>query len=448
MIAARNFAGLREVFADFSPADAADCIADLPEDEQAVVFRLLPHAQATEVFEYLEAEQQHRVLRGLGNEAAAHILNDMSPDDRTALLEDLPGAAISQMLTLLSPEERKVAQQLLNYPDGSVGRLMTPDLIRVRDDWTVAHVLDHVREFGSNSETLNVIYVVDQQGRLIDDVRIREFLLAPVTKKVAEIRDHTFVALRATDSEKTALELFKRYDRAILPVIDMEEQLLGIVTVDDMLDVQEEQTTEDIQRLGGMEALDEPYVTTGLFKMVRKRATWLVILFLGELLTASAMGHYEGEIEKAAMLAIFLPLIISSGGNAGSQATTLIIRAMSLGEIKIRDWLPVLWKESASGALLGLVLGPIGAIRIILWQNLHLYNYGPHYILIAFTVLIAVVGVVLWGTISGAMLPFILRRCGLDPAAASAPFVATIVDVTGLIIYFNAAVLLLRGTVL
>jgi magnesium transporter len=448
LIEARNFAGLREVFAEFSPADAADCITDLAEDEQAVVFRLLPHGQATEVFAYLEAEQQHRVLRAMGNEAAASILNDMSPDDRTALLEDLPGAAISQMLTLLSPQERQVAQQLLHYPEGTVGRLMTPDLIRVRDEWTVAQVLDHIRQFGSDSETLNVIYVVDERGRLIDDVRIREFLLAPLETKVSAIRDHTFVALRATDSEKAALELFKRYDRSTLPVIDMEEQLLGIVTVDDMLDVQEEQTTEDMQRLGGMEALDEPYPTTTLVNMVRKRATWLVVLFLGELLTASAMGHYEGAIEKAAMLAIFLPLIISSGGNAGSQATTLIIRAMSLSEIRLRDWWPVLRKEFASGFLLGLVLAIIGFIRVTTWQHLHLYDYGPHYLLVAGTVSITLVGVVMWGTISGAMLPFILRRCGLDPATSSAPFVATIVDVTGLMIYFNAAVWLLKGTVL
>jgi magnesium transporter len=448
MIDARNFAGLREVFADFSPADAADCIADLPEDEQAVVFRLLPHAQATEAFEYLEPEQQQRVLRAMGTEAAARILNDMSADDRTALLEDLPGAAVSQMLTLLSPQERQIAQTLLNYPEGSVGRLMTPDLIRVRDEWTVAQVLDHIRQFGRHSETLNVIYVVDQRGRLIDDVRIGEFLLAPLETPVSSIRDHTFVALRATDEEKTALDLFKRYDRSTLPVIDMEEKLLGIVTVDDMLDVQEEQTTEDIQRLGGMEALDEPYNVTTLSRMVRKRAMWLVVLFMGELLTASAMGHYEGAIEKAAMLAIFIPLIISSGGNAGSQATTLIIRAMSLGEVRLRDWWMVMRKECASGLLLGLVLGPIGVLRIVLWQNLGLYNYGPHYVLVALTVGIALLGVVVWGTISGAMLPFVLRRCGLDPAVASAPFVATIVDVTGLIIYFNAAVILLKGAVL
>jgi magnesium transporter len=231
-------------------------------------------------------------------------------------------------------------------------------------------------------------------------------------------------------------------------VIDMEEKLLGIVTVDDMLDVQEEQTTEDIQRLGGMEALDEPYNVTTLSRMVRKRAMWLVVLFMGELLTASAMGHYEGAIEKAAMLAIFIPLIISSGGNAGSQATTLIIRAMSLGEVRLRDWWMVMRKECASGLLLGLVLGPIGVLRIVLWQNLGLYNYGPHYVLVALTVGIALLGVVVWGTISGAMLPFVLRRCGLDPAVASAPFVATIVDVTGLIIYFNAAVILLKGAVL
>jgi magnesium transporter len=448
MIDARNFAGLREVFADFSPADAADCITDLPEDEQAVVFRLLPHAQATDVFEYLETEQQHSVLRAMGNEAAASILNDMSPDDRTALLEDLPGAAISQMLTLLSPQERQVAQQLLNYAEGSVGRLMTPDLIRVRDDWTVQQVLDHIRQFGQDSETLNVIYVVDDHGRLIDDVRIREFLLAPVYKKVSDIRDHTFVALRATDSEETALDLFKRYDRAILPVIDAEEKLLGIVTVDDMLDVQEEQTTEDIQKIGGMEALDEPYTTTTLMAMVKKRASWLIMLFLGEMLTASAMGHYESAIEKAALLAIFLPLIISSGGNAGSQATTLIIRAMSLSEVRLADWWPVLRKECASGILLGITLAIIGFFRILLWQGLHFYDYGPHYLLIAFTVAMALVGVVLWGTLAGAMLPFVLRRCGLDPATASAPFVATIVDVTGLVIYFNAAVLILHGTVL
>lgn len=448
LIDARNFTALRQVFEEFPSADVAETIADLPEDEQAVLFRLLPHQQATEVLEYLEPEQQQRVLRAMGQEAAAKILNDMSPDDRTALLEDLPGAAVSQMLTLLSPEERQIAQQLLNYPEGSVGRLMTPDLIRVRDEWTVQHVLDHVREWGKDSETLNVIYVVDERGRLIDDVRIRNFLLAPVNARVSEIRDHSFVALRATDDESDALEQFKHYDRTTLPVIDAEDQLLGIVTVDDMLDVQEEQATEEIQKLGGMEALDEPYATIPLVRMIRKRAPWLIILFFSEMLTATAMGRYQDEIGRAVVLAVFLPLIMSSGGNSGSQATTLIIRALALGEVRLRDWFRIMRRELTTGLLLGVMLGLLGCLRIYLWQGLHFMEYGPHYLLIGLAVGLALIGVVMWGSVCGAMLPFLLKRCGLDPATSSAPFVATLVDVTGLIIYFNTALLILKGTVL
>src|SRR3954471_3220605 len=381
LIDARDFAGLRGVFQEFPPADAADCITDLPEDEQAVIFRLLPHQQATDVLEYLEPEQQQSVLKAMGQEAAARVLNEMSPDDRTALLEELPGAAVSQMLTLLSPEERQMAQQLLNYPEGSVGRLMTPDLIRVRDEWTVQHVLDHVREWGSDSETLNAIYVVDDRGRLIDDVRIRNFLLAPLDARVSEIRDHSFVALRATDDESNALEKFKHYDRSTLPVIDAEDQLLGIVTVDDMLDVQEEQATEEMQKLGGMEALEEPYATVPLFKMLGKRAPWLVILFFSEMLTATAMQRYEDEISRAVVLAIFLPLIMSSGGNSGSQATTLIIRALALGEVRLRDWFRIMRRELITGLMLGLMLGALGCVLIYLWQGLKFMDYGPHYLL-------------------------------------------------------------------
>ena len=451
LIEARNFTALREIFVEFAASDAAECLADLPPDEQAVIFRLLPHAEASEVFGYLEAEQQQQVLKAMGTAASARILNDMSADDRTAMLEELPGMAVAQMLTLLSPEERAIAQQLLNYPEGSVGRLMTPDLLRVRDEWSIQQVLDHIREFGHDSETLNVLYVVDERGRLIDDVRIREFLLAPPTAHVSDIRDHEFVALKATDPEKDALALFRRYDRSILPVVDTENNLLGIVTVDDMLDVQEEQTTEEIQKLGGMEALDEPYNTISLWRMIRKRASWLIILFLGEMLTATAMGSFEADIARLAVLAIFLPLIISSGGNAGSQATTLIIRAMALGEVKLQTWWPVLRREWAAGFLLGCILGVIGFARILIWQGLFpvaphfFHDYGPHYLFVAATVGLSLIGVVMWGTIAGAMLPFLLRRCGLDPATSSAPFVATIVDVTGLLIYFNVAGWVLHG---
>ncbi len=447
LIEARNFSALRAAFEDWSPADVAECITELPEDDQAVVFRLLPHAQATEVFEYLDADAQHIVLKAMGHAQAARILNDMSPDDRTALLEELPGAAVLQLIQLLSPEEKAVAQSLLNYPEDSVGRLMTPDFISIRADWSVQQVLDHIRENGSDSETLNVIYVTDERGRLIDDVRIREFLLAPVGTKVSDLHDSSFVALRATDDQATALDVFRKYDRNTLPVVDSEEKLLGIVTVDDMLDVQEEEATEDIQKLGGVEALEEPYMDAPILELVKKRAVWLVVLFLGEMFTATAMGFFQHELERAVMLALFIPLIISAGGNAGSQATSLLIRAMALGEVRLGDWWRVMRREIASGLCLGLILGLIGFSRVAIWGHFSTI-YGPHYYLVGATVGTAVLGVVLWGTLAGSMLPMLLRRVGLDPATSSAPFVATLVDVTGLVIYFTAAVVLLRGTVL
>ncbi len=448
MIDARNFGALRKLFADWPPADVAEVILDLPENDQVIIFRVLPAALAADVFEYLDVDAQQQLLRAMAHEQVVAILNEMSPDDRTALLEEMPSAAARQLIRLLTPDERRVAQSLLGYPEGSVGRLMTPDFIAVHEDWSVKDVLDYVREHGRDSETLNVIYVVDERGKLIDDLRMREFLLRPLDAKVAEFRDRTFVALKVNDSQEEALNAFRKYDRAALPVLDSNEVLVGIVTSDDMLDVAEEQATEDIQKLGGMEALDEPYTTIPLLRMVKKRATWLIILFLGEMLTATAMQGYNGEIEKAAILAMFLPLIISSGGNSGSQATTLVIRAMALGELGLRDWFRVVRKELLSGLSLGLILGTIGFFRITLWQYLHIFDYGKYHWLVALTVGAALIGVVLWGTISGAMLPFLLRRCGLDPATSSAPFVATLVDVTGLIIYFNVALFILRGTLL
>jgi magnesium transporter len=448
LIEARNFAALREIFREFPPADVAEVILDMPEDEQVIIFRVLPHDLAADVFEYLGIEEQQKLLRAMAHEQVVAILNEMSPDDRTALLEELPSAAARQLIRLLTPEERHVATALLGYPEDSVGRLMTPDFIAAKEDWTVQHVLDYVREYGRDRETLNFIYVVDDRGKLIDDVRMREFLLRPLTAKVSDIRDRNFAALNATDSQQDALNFFRKYDRAALPVVDSNGVLVGIVTSDDMLDVAEEEATEDIQKLGGMEALDEPYTTIPFLRMVKKRATWLIILFLGEMLTATAMQGYNSEIEKAAILAMFLPLIISSGGNSGSQATTLVIRAMALGELRLRDWFSVVRKELLSGLSLGLILGIIGFFRITLWQYLHIFDYGKYHWLVALTVGSALIGVVLWGTLSGAMLPFLLRRCGLDPAASSAPFVATLVDVTGLVIYFNVALFVLRGTLL
>src|SRR5438132_12317191 len=446
LIDARDFNALRELFKEWPPADVADVILDLPEDEQVIIFRVLPSALAADVFEYIGIEEQQKLLRGMAHEQVVGILNEMSPDDRTALLEELPSAAARQLIKLLTPEERQVAQSLLGYPEGSVGRLMTPDFIAIHEDWTVKDVLDHVREFGHDSETLNIIYVVDERGKLIDDLRMREFLLRPLDARVSNFRDHTFTALKVNDSQEEALNSFRKYDRIALPVIDSAGVLVGIVTSDDMLDVAEEQATEAIQKIGGMEALDEPYTTIPLLRMVKKRATWLIILFLGEMLTATAMQGYNGEIEKAAILAMFLPLIISSGGNSGSQATTLVIRAMALGELRLRDWFRVVRKELLSGLSLGLILGGIGFFRIALWQYLHIFDYGKYHWLVGLTVGAALIGVVLWGTISGAMLPFLLRRCGLDPATSSAPFVPTLADVTGSVFYFNVALFITPGT--
>ncbi|HJT80969.1 MAG TPA: magnesium transporter [Chthoniobacterales bacterium] len=453
LIAARDFNGLREIFKEWPPADVADVILDLPEDEQVILFRVLPTALAADVFEYIGIEEQQKLLRAMAHEQVVGILNEMSPDDRTALLEELPSAASRQLIRLLTPEERRVAQVLLGYPEGSVGRLMTPDFIAVHEDETVKEVLDYVREYGRDSETLNVLYVVDEMGKLIDDVRIREFLLKPLTAKVSEIRDKTFIALRVNDSQEEAVNIFRKYDRTALPVVDSNNVLVGIVTIDDMLDVAEEEATEDIQKIGGMEALDEPYMKITFFGMVRKRAVWLVILFLGEMLTATAMATYQDELARALVLALFLPLIISSGGNSGSQASTLMIRAMALGEVHLRDWWRVMGREFQAGLALGGILGVIGIIRVGAWAMIgeKYFNrqpYGPHWPLIALTVGIALVGVVLWGTLSGSMLPFVLRRLGADPATSSAPFVATLVDVTGLIIYFSIAFLILRGAML
>lgn len=453
MIEARNFSALREVFREWPPADVAEVILDLPEHEQVIIFRVLPHALAADVFEYLDFDAQQKLLRAMAHEQVVAILNEMSPDDRTALLEELPSAAARQLIRLLTPEERRVATALLGYPENSVGRLMTPDFIAIKENWTVRQVLDYVREHGQDSETLNVVYVVDDEGKLIDDLRIREFLLRPLDARVSDFRDHTFVALNVTDSQQDALNVFRKYDRTALPVVDSNGVLVGIVTIDDMLDVAEQEATEDIQKFGGVEALDEPYMRISLWKMIRKRAGWLVILFLGEMLTATAMATFQDEIARAVVLALFLPLIISSGGNSGSQASTLIVRAMALGEITLRDWWRVALREIQAGLSLGAILGTIGILRVALWsivgeKYFHRQLYGPHWPLVALTVGLALVGVVLWGGLSGSMLPFILRRAGADPAASSAPFVATLVDVTGLIIYFSIALVIMRGVML
>jgi magnesium transporter len=447
LLAQRRYDQLREALLELEPADIADLVQGLEPDQAALVFRLLPRDLAADVFSYLDPEQQQSLITKLGNERVAALINKLEPDDRTALLEEMPAEVAQRLIALLTPAERKITQTILGYPEESVGRLMTPDYVRVKPDFTVAQAMEHIRKYGRDAETVNVIYVVDDAGTLIDDLRIRQLLLADPLQTVESIMDRKFTALHATDDREEAVRMMQRYDRVALPVIDSRGILVGIVTGDDVADVAEEEATEDIQKMGGMEPLDVPYFASGFAPLLRKRGGWLSVLFLGEMLTATAMGYFEGEISRAVVLALFVPLIISSGGNAGAQACSLIIRGMALGEITIRQWLRVLLRELAGGLALGALLGCIAIARIVFWPA-RAKLYGEHYLLIAVTVAISLVGVVTFGTITGSMLPFILRRLGFDPAAASAPFVATLVDVTGLVIYFTVAAMVLRGTLL
>jgi magnesium transporter len=447
VLRARDYARLRDMLRNRHAGDVASLLTALSLEDQVVVFRVMPRKDAAEVFEYLSQEAKEALLKAMAQEDVAELLNNMAPDERTLFLEELPAEATRQLLALLTPAERAVARTLLGYPENSVGRLMTPHYVAVREQWTVREVLDYVRAHGQDSETLNVIYVVDEQGKLADDIRIRELLLAPLDSKVADLMDRRFVALIATDDQETAVGVFRQYDRTALPVTDTAGMLIGIVTIDDVLDVAEATATREIQRIGGSEALDEPYITIAFWRMIQKRAGWLTALFLGEMLTATAMGAFEEEISKAVVLALFVPLIISSGGNSGSQAATLVIRALALGEVGVRDWFRVMRREIWAGLCLGAILGGIGFLRITLWSAFS-DIYGPHWLLVAITVSVSLVGVVLWGTLSGSLLPFVLKRLGFDPAASSAPFVATLVDVTGLVIYFSVGLVVLRGTLL
>ena len=442
LLAHRDFPALKAKLAPWLASDVAPILAELPIEELAVLFRSCSQELAAAVFAYLEHNAKHKLLKTLTQPQAAALLNELPADDRTTFLNGLPLDLAMQLICLLSPEERKITQDLLAYPEHSVGRMMTLDYVAVHADWTVRASLDYIREHGYDRETLSMIYVTDEAGHLLDDIRVRRFLLSAPETRVSALMDGNYATLAPNDDREKALLVFRKYDRIALPVTNQDNQLIGIVTADDMLDVASEEATEDIQKLGGSEALDEPYTTIALTKMVQKRASWLVVLFLGEMLTATAMSYFEDELAKAIVLSLFIPLVISSGGNAGSQAATLVIRALALGEFRLRDWWRIMRRELAAGFMLGMILGSIGFLRIIIWaQFSHIYDPQP--LRVATTVGLALVGIVLWGSLMGSMLPLILKRLGFDPATSSAPFVATLVDVTGLIIYFTVALFIM-----
>ena len=428
-------------------SDVAELIYENEDQEAYILSRLSLH-RAASLFKILEHATQEKIIQELPPSKTAELLNELPPDDRTSFLEDLPNEVVRELIKTLNPEERKITLSLLGYPENSVGRLMTPDYVYVNESNTVDEVLNIIRHVGSNSETIDVIYVINDKGELQDDIRIREFILASPQTKVSELMDGRVISLKVNDDQEIANEVFKMNNRVALPVTDDKNVLLGIITIDDVLWIANEEFSEDIQKIGGTEALDEPYLEMPIFKLFKKRITWLVVLFIGEMFTATAMGYFQDEIAKAVVLALFVPLIISSGGNSGSQASTLIIQAMAVGELTIRDWWRVIRREFMSGLMLGSILGLIGFLRVMVWSQIFPQMYGLHFLAISFTVGVALIGVVMWGTLCGSMLPIILKRLGADPAVSSAPFVATLVDVTGLLIYFSVAYMFLQGTLL
>ena len=439
-------AQLKVFLDDLNISDVEHLIDELPQ--YAVKFLdTLAIKRAVNVFRILDFPTQERIIKKLSGPKLAELINLLPPDDRTSLFSELKGDAVAKLIQLLPAKDRVEALSLLGYEEDSVGRLMTPDYVAVKKDWTVSRVLEHIRRYGKDSETIDVIYVIGDNGVLLDDIRIREILLASPEVVIGDLADNRTIALKANDPQEEAINVFRMNNRVALPVVDNHDILLGIVTVDDILWIANEEYTEDMHKIGGTAALDEPYLDMPLLGLVKKRVGWLVVLFLGEMLTATAMGYFEADIAKAVVLAMFVPLIISSGGNSGSQASTLIIQAMALGEITIGDWWKVMKRELLSGLMLGIVLGTIGFTRIFVW-TLFSDMYGPHWMLIGFTVGLALVGVVLWGSLAGSMLPLLLKKLGADPATSSAPFVATLVDVTGLIIYFSVAVMFLEGILL
>ena len=430
-----------------SSFELADLIASRTPSQQSLLFGVLKPSLAQQTFEFLPLYIQKNLLQSLPTMQAVSLLQTISADDRTSFLQELPRQVVDELVKLLPHEQRMLTLTLLGYPEGSVGRLMTPDYIAVKKDWNVEEVLHQIKNYGDNCESLDVIYVVKEDSKLLGDIKLRDLLFISPKTKIENILHEHYTALSVYDRDYLAINLFKKHKRIAFPVIDEEGILLGIVTIDDILRLSNQEATQDIQKIGGMEALNEPYMQAPFIELIRKRASWLVILFLGELFTATAMGYFENEMTKAVVLALFLPLIISSGGNAGSQASTLVIRALALGEIKLRDCWTIIKKEILMGICLGTILGTLGFFRVTLW-SLFSNIYGEHWLLVALTIYFSLIGVVLWGTLMGAVFPLILRSLKVDPATSSAPFVATVVDVTGLIIYFYIAIFVLRGALL
>ncbi|MCW4455930.1 magnesium transporter [Flavobacterium sp. MXW15] len=443
-------ATLSAPLANFNTADAVEYLNTLELARAADILAALPLPRAVKMLEQPELERGGELVAALPPARAAALLGSMADDRATDIVHELDEDERARLIPLLSAEARQSIQQLLGYPANTAGSLMTTEFVSVPADWTVGRTLQHIREVERSRETVYAIYVLDPHSRaLLQVVTMRRLITGAPEDPILDVAQvNPPVAVDALLDQEEVARLIRRHDLLAIPVVDAQRHVLGIVTVDDILDALIEESTEDVHKFGGMEALDKPYMRIGFFEMIRKRGGWLSVLFLGEMLTASAMQHYEEELARAVVLTLFIPLIMSSGGNSGSQATSLLIRSLALRELRLRDWWKVALRELPTGLLLGGILGALAIVRIAVWQLGGLHDYGEHWQLLALTIGAALVGIVTFGSLSGSMLPFVLKRLGFDPASASAPFVATLVDVTGLVIYFSIAAAILGGTLL
>jgi magnesium transporter len=444
-----SFVGIGEVVAELPPADLAELLNQLRLQEAAAVLSMLSIARATEVLDQPTLRRRSAIVEKLEPGRASQLLEALSADQRTEIVRGMGEVARRRLIPKLSPEVRSEVESLLLYPEQSAGGIMTTEFVRLDPGITVGDALRHIRSVAQEKESIYACYVMDPGGKLLGSVSLRDLVMADFDQPLSTAMRKKPVTVNALDDREAVAAKIAKYNLLAVPVLEADGRVVGFVTVDDVIDVMIEEGTEDALKMGAVEpgALDAPYATAPFWSLIRKRAGWLLVLFLGEMLTATAMGRFEDEIARAVVLALFVPLIISSGGNSGSQAASLIIRAMAVGELSVRDWWQVMRREILAGLVLGSILGLVGFLRISLWSIVSPI-YGPHWLLVALTVWLSLLGVVLWGTLTGSMLPLMLKRVGLDPAVSSAPFVATLVDVTGIVIYFEVAAALLRGTLL
>jgi len=448
LIEAKDWPALKEALGEVPAVDVAELLQEMDIEVAVVIFRLLKKDHAADVFSNLSSSTGVELLNNLSGSQLSDIMSNLEPDERVSIMEELPGHLTQRVLNSMEVDDQKQVKNMLGYPEETVGRLMTTRYVRVKAEWTIQRSMAHIRKYGQRAETLNVIYVVDENEKLIDDLKLTELILADLDQTISSLMDNSFVALSAFEDQEEAYKALSKYDRVALPVVDSGGILIGIVTVDDIIDIAEEETTEDMQLMAGMDALDRYYSETTIFEMVQKRVGWLVVLFIGQLFTVTAMGAYESVLASAVFLSIFIPMIISSGGNSGSQAATLIIRALSTDDIDMNEWKKVFGREILSGLLLGALIGILGFVVIICYGLVQQLPMNSEMILSALTVSFSLMAVIVFGNLSGSMLPFLLSKMGLDPAVSSAPFISTISDVTGIIIYFSIAMALLKGVVL